>query len=237
MRQKAFWIVLIGAAVLQGGCSERARNRAVLHFEPQHAITNWSRDTRFEQLGIRRVAVMPFIDRSRYAAASTQLTESFVSELRKARRFDVTESRVDEPLAQLTAARGSFDAVKVRLLGETLNVDAVVVGEITEYRPYRPLAIGLRIVMVDTRSGRVVWTVDEMFDTDELAVANLARAYYYDIVDPEASEYKADRPLRSMATFTRCVCYHFIRTLDRPLTAEAVPTVSSTSIGVGANAL
>jgi hypothetical protein len=234
MRQMAIWIVLLGAAVLQSGCYERAKDRARHHFETQHAITNWSRDARFDRLGIRRVAVMPFVDRGRYAEASAQSTNAFVSELRKARRFDVTEYPVDEPLAQLAAARGSFDAVKARLLGETLNVDAVIVGEIIEYRPYRPLALGLRVVMIDTRSGRVVWSVDETLDTDELAVANLARAYYYDLVDPEASEYKADRVLRSMATFTRCVCYHFIRTLDRPLT---VPAASARSSEAGADAL
>jgi len=236
MRPTAVWIVLIAAAVLPGGCYDRARNRAVLHFEPQQAIANWSRDARFEHLGIRRVAVMPFVDRSRYPAASAQLTGTFVSELRKARRFDVTEVAAKEPLAQVTAARGSFDAVQARLLGETLNVDTVIIGEIVEYRPYRPLAIGLRIVMIDTRSGRVVWTVDETLDTDELAVANLARAYYYDIVDPEASEYKVDRVLRSMATFSRCVCYHFIRTLDRPLTAPAAPPVSAGTSEAAADA-
>jgi TolB-like protein len=235
MRHSAVWIVLIAAAVVQGGCYERARNRAVLHFEPQHAITNWSRDARFERLGIRRVAVMPFIDRGRYAAASAQLTEAFVSELRKVRQFDVTVCPAGAPLAQLTASRGSFDAVQARLLGETFNVEAVIIGEIDEYRPYRPLAIGLRVVMIDTRSGRIVWTVDETLDTDELAVANLARAYYYEVIDPEASEYKADRVLRSMATFARCVCYHFIRTLDRPLTAEP-PPVSAGASGAAAGA-
>jgi len=223
MNRKALWIVLIALACVHAGCFERAKNRAQLHFAPQHAITNWSRDARFDQLGIRRVAVLPFVDRSRYAEASDRLTEAFTLELRKTRKFDVMVCTVDMPLAHLAATRSSFDPVEARLLGETLNVDAVVLGELLEYEPYRPIAIGLRVFMIDTRSGRVVWTVDETLDTGELAVANLARQYYYDLVDPGASEFLDDRVLLSMRTFARCVCYHFVRTLDRPLSAIAQP--------------
>ena len=223
MRLRAFWIVLTAAACLQTACFETARRRARLTFSPQHAVTNWSRDARFDALGIRRVAVLPFVDRSRYAEASERLTEAFALELRKTRRFDVTAPRIDMPIARLAAARSKFDAVEARLLGETLNVDAVVVGEIVEYEPYRPVAIGLRVFMIDARTGRVVWTVDETLDTSELAVANLARQYYYDVVDPGASELLEDRVLLSMRTYARCVCYHFVRTLDRPLSASPQP--------------
>jgi TolB-like protein len=224
MKRHALWIVLIAVTCLHAGCFERVTNRARLHFAPQHAVTNWSRDARFEQLGIRRVAVLPFVDRSRYPEASERLTEAFALELRKVRKFDVLQCTLDMPLAHLAAARSSFDPVEARLLGETLNVDAVVLGEILEYEPYRPIAIGLRAFMIDTRSGRVVWTVDETLDTGELAVANLARQYYYDVVDPDASEFLDDRVLLSMRTFARCVCYHFVRTLDRPLSATPQPT-------------
>ncbi len=230
MKQRAFWIVLIALACLQAGCATM-RKRARLHFAPQHAITNWSRDPRFERLGIRRVAVLPFVDRSRYAEASARLTEAFTLELRKTRKFDVMACRREMPLAHLAASRSKFDAVEARLLGETLNVDAVILGEIVEYEPYRPIAIGLRVVMIDARSGRVVWTVDEMLDTGELAVANLARQYYYDVVDPKASEFLDDRVLLSMRTFARCVCYHFVRTLDRPLAVKVEAPASAGATG------
>jgi len=220
MKRRALWIVLIAVACMQAGCFEQARQRAKLHFAPQHSITNWSRAPRFGHLGIRRVAVLPFVDRSRYAEASERLTEAFTLELRKTRKFDVMACRAEMPLARLATQRSDFDAVEARLLGETLNVDAVVLGEIVEYEPYKPIAIGLRVLMIDTRSGRVVWTVDETLDTSELAAANLARQYYYDVVDPGASEFLDDRVLLSMRTFARCVSYHFVRTLDRPLSAS-----------------
>lgn len=219
MKRFTLGIALIALALGGAGCFERARSRAVHHFGPQHAITNWSRDARFDRLGIRRVAVLPFVDGSRYSEASPRLTEAFTIELRKTRKFDVFAVEREEPIAQMTAVRAAFDAVDARLLGETLNVDAIVLGEIVEYEPYRPLAIGLRVVMIDTRSGRVIWTVDETLDTSELAVANLVRQYYDDVVDPGASEFRNDRVLVSMRAFARCVCYHFVRTLDRPLSA------------------
>jgi TolB-like protein len=235
MKAHALWIVLIVLVGVQTGCFDRHRKRAQLHFSPQHAITNWSRDARFEQLGVRRVAIMPFVNRSRYAGASKQLTEAFTLELRKTRKFDLLSVASDEPLARLAATRSRFDAVESRMLGETLNVDAILVGEISMYEPYRPIAIGLRVVMIDARSGRVIWSVDELLDTNELAVANLARAYYYDVVDPAASPFLDERVLLSMRTFARCVCYHFVRTLDRPLSAEAAATGREPGAGAGAS--
>jgi TolB-like protein len=228
MTRRVAWIVLVAVACVQAGCTS-LRKRAELHFAPQCAITNWSRAPRFERLGIRRVAVVPFVDRSRYAEASKRLTEAFALELRKTRKFDVLTLERGEPLARLAASRARFDAVEARMLGETLNVDALVLGEIVEYEPYRPIAIGLRVVMIDTRSGRVVWSVDETLDTGELAVANLARQYYYDVVDPAASQFLDDRVLLSMRSFARCVCYHFVRTLDRPLSAGAEAPASARS--------
>jgi len=227
MKRLTLGIVLIALALGGAGCFERARDRVVHNFAPQHAITNWSRDARFNRLGIRRVAVLPFVDHSRYTEASPRLTEAFATELRKTRKFDVSVVERQAPLANLAATNATFDAVEARLLGETLNVDAILLGSIVEYEPYRPLAIGLHVVMIDTRSGQVVWTVDETLDTSELAVANLVRQYYDDVVDPNASQFRGDRVLVSMRAFARCVCYHFVRTLDRPLSAapqsEAVP--------------
>jgi len=220
MKRGILWIVLIAVAGLQAGCSTVCK-RARLHFAPQQAITNWSRVPRFEHLGIRRVGVLPFVNRGLYAEASERLTEAFTLELRKTRRFEVAVCSDDGRLARQVMGNSRFDAVETRLVGETLNVDALVLGEIIEYAPYKPIGIGLRVVMIDTRSGRVVWTVDEMLDTAELAVANLARQYYYDVVDPEASEFLDDRVLLSMRTFARCVSYHFVRTLNRPLPTEA----------------
>ncbi len=234
MKAKVLWIVLIALVCVQTGCVDRHRKRAALHFSPQATIANWSRDARFEQLGIRRVAVMPFVNRSRYGGASKQLTDAFTLELRKTRRFDLLSVRCDEPLARFATSRSRFDAVESRMLGETLNVDAILLGEINEYEPYRPIAIGLRVVMIDARSGRVVWSVDEMLDTNELAVANLARAYYYDVVDPAASPFLDERVLLSMHSFARCICYHFVRTLDRPLSAEATATGGEAGAGAGA---
>jgi hypothetical protein len=60
-------------------------------------------------------------------------------------------------------------------------------------------------------------------------VANLARQYYYDVVDPEASEFLDDRVLLSMRTFARCVCFHFVRTLDRPLSVTEEPAGAASS--------
>src|SRR5262249_26051439 len=62
-------------------------------------------------------------------------------------------------------------------LRSAVDVDAVLVGRLTQYRAYEPLAIGWRLKLIDADGARIVWATDEVFDAQRTDVANAARRY------------------------------------------------------------
>jgi hypothetical protein len=62
-------------------------------------------------------------------------------------------------------------------LKEELGVQAVILPELTQYRPHEPLAVGWRLKLVDADEPRVIWAVDEVFDARVPSVAAAARRF------------------------------------------------------------
>ncbi len=66
-----------------------------------------------------------------------------------------------------------FDVLRARL-----GCDAVLFASLTVYRPYKPMAVGWRFKLVDTRSMKIRWAADEVFNAGEREISNAARRYY-----------------------------------------------------------
>jgi hypothetical protein len=57
------------------------------------------------------------------------------------------------------------------VLAQKYAADAVMFIDLTQNRPYRPIAIGLRAKLVDAKSAKILWAVDSLFDSADPAVA------------------------------------------------------------------
>jgi hypothetical protein len=60
------------------------------------------------------------------------------------------------------------------ILAKTYAADGVLFIDMTLFRPYRPIAIGLRAKLVDAKSGKIIWAIDCLFDSADPAVARAA---------------------------------------------------------------
>jgi hypothetical protein len=72
-------------------------------------------------------------------------------------------------------------------IAKNYAADAVMFLDLTQNRPYRPIAIGLRAKLVDAKSARIIWAIDSLFDSADPAVANAALDF------STRSTYKAER--------------------------------------------
>jgi hypothetical protein len=133
---------------------------------------------------MRRLAVMPLTAPSQDAQAETgaaTLQPVLIAELGKTKAFEIV-SVSPEQLQQWTG-RASWTAEEklppdlLKRLQETLSCDAVLFCRLTQYRPYRPVAIGWRLKLVAAKDADILWSVDEVFDGGEPAVVNAARRY------------------------------------------------------------
>ncbi len=62
-------------------------------------------------------------------------------------------------------------------LRESSTADAVLFLEVTSYRAYPPLALGIRGRLVTTDTQETLWACDELFDASLAAVRNSARRH------------------------------------------------------------
>jgi hypothetical protein len=56
--------------------------------------------------------------------------------------------------------------------------DALLFSQLTRYHPYPPVAVGWQLQLLSVEPLRVLWAVDELFDSGDSAVADAARGYY-----------------------------------------------------------
>ncbi len=145
---------------------------------PFYAPTNFKGEPSLG--GIRRVVVLPVCGGSLASEETTaNLDPVFAAALQQQRRFEVVRLSREDCLRKFRVAEISSSAALphdfMTVLKREFAADAVLFIDITIFRPYRPLAIGLRAKLATLEGTRLVWTFDDTFSTDNPAVANSAR--------------------------------------------------------------
>jgi hypothetical protein len=62
-------------------------------------------------------------------------------------------------------------------LRDKYAAEAVLFTDITHYRPYRPISIGVRTKLVSLSTNDVLWAIDASFDSADPAIADAARNF------------------------------------------------------------
>lgn len=135
--------------------------------------------------GVRRVVLLPlWVGADAPPESAAQLDEVFVTALQKQNRFEVvTLSRAECRLRFGEEALLSTAALPHNLLAalrRELAADAVLFVDLTVFRAYKPLALGLRAKLAAIEGPRLIWTFDNVFAADDPAVANSARHHEID---------------------------------------------------------
>ncbi len=89
---------------------------------------------------------------------------------------------------------------------------AVLFAHLTVYRPYRPVAVGWKLTLVDADDGSVIWAVDEVFDSADAATAQAA-ARFYAGREPRRSLAGADGILMSPRRFGAYAAWAALETM------------------------
>ena len=143
---------------------------------------------------VRRVAMLPIYSPQTIGDAQRDLDTIFSSELTKMLRFEVVPiSRSDLAAYAHREQIASSDIVPPEVFAairEKSGADAVLFTDITHYRAYRPISIGVRAKLIDIRSLQPVWSIDSVLDSANSRVADAAREYGSD-------GSRSDRPAQS----------------------------------------
>jgi hypothetical protein len=209
------------------GCMNPSINDSA-RIGPFHAPLNHTGDPELPAT-LRRVVLLPIAGGSIAPAESVAaLDPVFVAELQKQNRFEVvTISRAEclrrfrsEEFLSTSALPHDFAGMLHRFYG----ADGVMFVDLTVFKPYRPLIIGVRAKLVTVDYDvRIVWAFDNVFSANDARVANSARNHY---IDSDRRDIPADftqAALQSPSRFAGYVAAEMFETL--PPVHNAHPAV------------
>lgn len=190
--------LLCGAVLLLvAGCESSPaallhKGRENRYFTP----TNFSGDTRLP-VNLHRVVMLPVSGGTIVPPeTAASIEEVFVEQLQKTMRFEVVRISRAECLRRF----GSPDFPSVGVLphdflpalGREYAAEAVLFVDITSYRGYRPLVLGVRAKLATVEQTRLLWSFDEVFSADDPLVGNSVR-HFYASPDPSGIPLKSSQ--------------------------------------------
>lgn len=167
--------------------------------------------------GFRRVAVLPMHQQGRLDADINAIHAVFLAELRRTARIEVVEIDA-ETLFRHTgvdslSAQAALPIELLAFLSLQLGVDGIMQLDLTAYRPYRPMVIGIRGRLVATETNRVLWACDEIFDAGLKSVTIGARKFAQDHLRQRYPLTDSHSALQSPQRFASYVAFTLFQTL------------------------
>lgn len=168
---------------------------------------------------LTRVVVLPFSKAASVNDMMPAVESAMVTALRRQSLFELVRVDAESLYQQLGDDNLTFDkpmpAALLDRLRSTYQADAVLQTEITSFRPYKPLQIGVRSRLFTIDDNRIIWSCDEVLDAGNEKVALGARLYAEKELEqpyPLQSSYSA---LISPERFAGYVGYILFNTLPR----------------------
>lgn len=164
--------MLILLAVILSGCHSHSASAPVsdyYYLNPNNKLAT-----------IGRVAIVELNNDSSYPQVSADVTLALYQALQKRQVFGLTVIRQDNPSWRSLQLDGesSYNLKQLLAIREALKCDGLLLGTITEYRPYPHMAIGLRMRLLDLRDGQLQWALEQVWDSDDKTTERNIKSYY-----------------------------------------------------------
>ena len=199
--------ILLLAASMMGGC------RTIEHPESQAAYYYLNPGKTLTSVG--RVAIVELDNDSSYPQVSTDVTASLFQGLQKKQVFGLTIIAANDPSwRSLQLDTGStYGRDQMRAIRETLKCDGLLLGTITEFRPYPHMQIGLRLKLLDLRDGQLLWALEQVWDSADKSTEKRIKQYYKTEKRPAFAPLDEQLATVSPLEFIKFVSYEVAETL------------------------
>jgi hypothetical protein len=198
---------LILLAVLISGCTSYKASAPAANYyyiNPNKNLT-----------AIGRVAIVELDNDSSYPQMSGDITEALFRALQKKQVFGLTIVAHNDPSwRSLQLDRDStYTHDQILAIRETLKCDGVLMGTITEFKPFPHMAVGLRLKLLDLRDGQLLWALEQVWDSADKTTEKRIKNYF------ESEKRSGYGPLReqlaavSPLEFIKFVSYEAAETL------------------------
>lgn len=131
---------------------------------------------------LTRVALLPLFKGDYDHMDLSLIEENLRLELTKLNLFEVVNVAPDTMNELFSQERfSSIEVLPTQLIEKLYSryaVDGLLLVDLSYFKAYQPVGIGMRAKLVNCDTGKLVWAVDEVFDSSNPAVSNAARKFY-----------------------------------------------------------
>ncbi len=130
--------------------------------------------------GVSRVVVLSPRNESAYTRAGREFHSELAAALQRLGRFEVVTAPFDDHarLASVTHQTGRFDETVLLAIATETRADVVLLPTVSQYSPYPRPKLGVVVQAVAPATGKVVASVDGVWDSSDGGIAEQVRAYY-----------------------------------------------------------
>ncbi|MCB1194553.1 hypothetical protein KDK77_00065 [bacterium] len=181
-----------------------------------YVSSNYYINPHLENIMVKRVLFAPLKNETLYREEVEALEKTFAEQWSAIHRFEVIPAmgEVRKNLQEVALRdKGRFYKLLLYDIGERYNIDAIIFTTITSFFPYEPCKLGVNAQMIHTRSGDVLWAIDEQYDGNQRDVGNLAKEYYYEKLQFSHPLTDWKIMLVSMKYFSQMIGNHIAETL------------------------
>lgn len=165
-----------------------------------------------------RVTLAELDNASMYPDISRDATKALFLAIQKKQVFSVsTTAREDPAWPGMRENLASPQAMQTLLaMRESCNCNGLLIGTVTEYRPYPRLTLGLRLKLLDLSDGRLLWGIDQVWDSTDRSVQKRIRSYFRNELRPTSSTSPLSRDLVAISPleFVKFAAFEVAQTLD-----------------------
>jgi len=197
------------------GCVVTEKIQSTLYTKEFDSIS-YHKSEEYNNTSVQRVLLLPLTIESGRDKVVDDVTEAFFIELQRSARFDIVEAREFQDILSQQKdvwTRGLIRAETVVEAKKRYKVDAIIFGTITQYQPYEPPVLGIKIGMFSARTGNIMWSADAIFDSSQASVIKLLKSYHKKQYQRKQSLYDWNLILLSMKRYAQFVAYHMVATL------------------------
>ncbi len=165
---------------------------------------------------VGRVALVELLNDSAFPKISADVTDALFQALQKKQVFGLSVISVSHPDWQTLNQKLHSDYTTTQLaeIRGTLKSDAVLFGAVTGYQPYPHLSIGLRLKLIDLQDGRLLWALEQVWDSADKTTECRIEKYFKQQMRSGFAPLKEQLVAVSPIEFNRFVAYEVAETLQ-----------------------
>lgn len=169
--------------------------------------------TDYDSYRLQRVGLVPFGGDELSIDQAQVMQSAFFSEVSRRKRFEVVpleRADLEEIPESEPYRRGVYKPQSVIDLSRRYNLDAVLVGTVTDFQSFPPLRLSVQVDMVASETGLVIWSSSVHLDARDQRVKNSIKTLYS---DPREEGSSWEITLLSPSLFAQFAAYEISQLL------------------------